>query len=333
MNALLLHTLTMSSREIAELTGKRHDNVMRDTRKLLVELHGEGGILKFEETYTDPQNGNQYPVYQLPKRETLVLISGYSITTRAKIIDRWLELEAQDSLANQEPHPNQPLAKGAKKNALHYLPEGEFIPGQDAKQYLPVLYADFEEYVGKFPFKHTTKQMPVQTVSAKARMAQRIGEWLADKPHGASVMEIVAEFFSPADSQPLIMEIISRVSDSYEYWMELCVAPRNKRLYEAKRPLPQIGRPDVGLDHMHDDEIALKRIMAGKRLIVHFEADGRYSVDGLHDDERVMTLDAFKQELAQGGNVVLDKAKADALRVLAGLNNSSQQLQAGGAHG
>lgn len=86
--------LTMSSLEIAELTGKRHDNVMRDTRKMLVELHGEDRLLKFEDTHLNTQNGQSYPIYRLPKRETLVLVSGYSVEMRARIIDRWMELEA-----------------------------------------------------------------------------------------------------------------------------------------------------------------------------------------------------------------------------------------------
>ena len=86
--------LTMSSREIAELTDKEHRNVMRDIRAMLVELHGEGGVLSFEHTQINPQNGQSYPVYLLPKRETLILVSGYSLALRAKIIDRWQELES-----------------------------------------------------------------------------------------------------------------------------------------------------------------------------------------------------------------------------------------------
>lgn len=87
--------LTMSSREIAELTGKRHDNVMRDIRAILIELHGEGCLLKFEDTHRNEQNGQVYPVFNLPKRETLILISGYSVALRARIIDRWQELESR----------------------------------------------------------------------------------------------------------------------------------------------------------------------------------------------------------------------------------------------
>lgn len=98
MNALTIAetaNLTMSSREIAELTGKEHRNVMADTRKMLLELHGEGGMLNFQHTQTNPQNGQSYPVFNLPKRETLILVSGYSVQMRAKIIDRWQELEAR----------------------------------------------------------------------------------------------------------------------------------------------------------------------------------------------------------------------------------------------
>lgn len=86
---------TMSSREIAELTGKRHDHVMRDIRVMLVELHGEGGLPRFGDTHANEQNGQSYPIFRLPKREVEILVTGYSIPLRAKVIDRLHELEAQ----------------------------------------------------------------------------------------------------------------------------------------------------------------------------------------------------------------------------------------------
>jgi len=81
---------TMTSREITELTGKRHDHVMRDIATMLEQLEFTGP--SFGGSYTDP-TGRTLPMFQLPKRETLILVSGYSVAMRAKIIDRWQELE------------------------------------------------------------------------------------------------------------------------------------------------------------------------------------------------------------------------------------------------
>ncbi|WP_336277127.1 Rha family transcriptional regulator [Bartonella sp. CB178] len=90
---------TMSSLEIAELCGKRHDHVMRDIKKMLEELYDEDtapkfGVSEFSELYRD-STGRTLPCYNLPKRECLILVSGYSTTLRAKIVDRWQELEKQ----------------------------------------------------------------------------------------------------------------------------------------------------------------------------------------------------------------------------------------------
>ena len=92
--------LAMTTIEIAELTGKRHSNVTTDTRNMLIELYGQGGLLNFQDTRINPQNGQSYPGFKLPKRETLILVSGYSIAMRAKIIDRWQELEAAAPTVN-----------------------------------------------------------------------------------------------------------------------------------------------------------------------------------------------------------------------------------------
>ena len=81
----------MSSREIAELTEKSHSHV-RDIRAMFEDLLGD--VSRFARIYSDSMNRQQLE-YTLPKRETLILVSGYSAILRARIIDRWMELEEQ----------------------------------------------------------------------------------------------------------------------------------------------------------------------------------------------------------------------------------------------
>ena len=94
MNIQIFDTnkLTMSSLEIAELTGKRHDHVMADIRKMLGDL--ELQYPDFSGHYKDGR-GRTQDCFNLPKRESLILVSGYSAVLRARIIDRWQELENQ----------------------------------------------------------------------------------------------------------------------------------------------------------------------------------------------------------------------------------------------
>lgn len=90
---------SMTTKEISDLTGKRHDNVMRDTRKMLVELFGEGGLLKFEDTHRDEQNGQEYPIFRLPKDLTVTLVSGYNVRLRHLIVCRLEEMEQREPMA------------------------------------------------------------------------------------------------------------------------------------------------------------------------------------------------------------------------------------------
>jgi len=85
---------TMSSLEIAELTGKRHDNVMQDIRNTLEQAGIDA--LKFEGYYT-ASNGKQNPCYNLPKLECDLIVTGYSVPYRLAVLKRWQELEAKTS--------------------------------------------------------------------------------------------------------------------------------------------------------------------------------------------------------------------------------------------
>lgn len=89
--AAMQSPLTMSSREIADLTGKRHDNVMPICRS----LRDTGVCPEIQETpYHHAQNGQTYTECLLSKRDSLVLIARLSPEFTARVIDRWQELEA-----------------------------------------------------------------------------------------------------------------------------------------------------------------------------------------------------------------------------------------------
>lgn len=92
MNALTNKPVTMSSREIAELTGKNHFDVMRDIRKMLEALGKDES--KFAGIYLDAYK-REKPCFNLQRREVEILLTGYSIPLRAKVIDRLHELEEQ----------------------------------------------------------------------------------------------------------------------------------------------------------------------------------------------------------------------------------------------
>lgn len=83
---------TMSSREIAELTGKAHFHVKRDVLAMLKDL-GEDAS-KFGCIYLDALNREQTE-YMLDREHTDCLLTGYSAAMRMTVIRRWHELEAQ----------------------------------------------------------------------------------------------------------------------------------------------------------------------------------------------------------------------------------------------
>ncbi len=86
---------TMSSREIAQITGKRHADLLRDIRVM------ENAWVKVTERkfafseYTDA-TGRKLPQYELNKKECLYIATKFNDEARAKLVLRWEKLETLD---------------------------------------------------------------------------------------------------------------------------------------------------------------------------------------------------------------------------------------------
>jgi len=86
----IMNNKTMGSRAIANATGKHHYNVLIDCRRVFEAL--EINSLDFSSQYKS-LDGRTLEEYLLPHRELMILLTGYSIPLRAKVLDRWKELE------------------------------------------------------------------------------------------------------------------------------------------------------------------------------------------------------------------------------------------------
>jgi Rha family phage regulatory protein len=125
---------TMSSLEIAALTGKEHSDVLKDIRRILEEA--EIGLGGFTSSYKNSQNKEQ-PCFNLPRRECDLVVSGYSVKYRLAIIDRWQELEAMQVQVHKVPQTlsealmlGAELAKKVEVLALENSQKAELIESQ-----------------------------------------------------------------------------------------------------------------------------------------------------------------------------------------------------------
>lgn len=123
--------LTMSSREIAQLSDKDHKHVLRDIRVMLIGLYGDehlsdivpeqyrhrhaeyvrenadailsvivgdGPNLDHQATRGfswERDNRGYVTSFSLDKTHAMTLIAGYNVKLRKRIVDRWLELETE----------------------------------------------------------------------------------------------------------------------------------------------------------------------------------------------------------------------------------------------
>ncbi|PMU89766.1 MULTISPECIES: phage antirepressor KilAC domain-containing protein [unclassified Pseudomonas] len=112
----------MSSREIADLVEARHNDVIATIERLFSK-----GLLRSDrKSRRESTGGRPIDVYDLTERDTHLVIAGYSDEHRARVIDRWQELESkvvgQLQIPTNFAEALQLAADQAKQNAsLHQV--------------------------------------------------------------------------------------------------------------------------------------------------------------------------------------------------------------------
>ena len=107
---------TMTSLEIAELTGKQHSHVMEAIRKMAPAWKKvcESDFRLTSRTIVQPNGGTrEVPCYILTKTECLYIATKFNDEARAKLVLRWQQLELQEQSRQQQlalPSPAKILA-------------------------------------------------------------------------------------------------------------------------------------------------------------------------------------------------------------------------------
>ena len=106
----------MTSLEIAELTGKQHNDLMKAIRKMepAWEKVSQGKFAQSSRMVVQPNGGvREFPCYVLTKTECLYIATKFNDAARAKLVLRWQELELQEQQRQQQlclPEPKKILA-------------------------------------------------------------------------------------------------------------------------------------------------------------------------------------------------------------------------------
>lgn len=171
--------MTMSSREIAQLTRKDHKNVLRVIRSLIdgQVLVAQIEPLKFE------YRGQWFDYYELNKRDSLVVVARLSPEFTAAVVDRWQELES-----------NQPTLPTSFAEALQ-LAANQAKELEDKKQAL-ALAAPKAEFVDRYvessglmTFRQVAKQLEIKEPAFRSflvainAMYYMNGSWSAYQKH------------------------------------------------------------------------------------------------------------------------------------------------------
>jgi phage regulator Rha-like protein len=163
---------TMTSLEIAELTGKQHKNVMQAIRNMEPAWMKTCG-LKFQltsRTIVQPNGGTrEVPCYQLTKTECLYIATKFNDEARAKLVLRWQELELEEVRSKMEEGRGQmsevrclPEPKEILRLADHIMGEALSELNADAEDTLTATQVAKTFNMTVFDFNAVLRDMGIQ---------------------------------------------------------------------------------------------------------------------------------------------------------------------------
>lgn len=167
MNLTIQSAVTMSSREIADLVEKRHDNVIRTIESLIAK-----GVIQSPQTEEIKNaSGKAYEVYSVSKRDSYVIVAQLSPEFTARLVDRWQELESKTAVAIPKTYAEAlRLAADQAEQLALMAPKAKFVDS-------------YVEASGSFGFREAAKILGVkENEFRKFLIDHEIYYYLAGKP-------------------------------------------------------------------------------------------------------------------------------------------------------
>lgn len=173
----------MSSLEISELTGKRHDHVIRDIRAMLDALKDAPDLGHVRE---DKDARGYTAMFHLDRELTDTLLTGYSIPLRRKVVARWHELEAK-------------VAKPAALSRMDILQLA-----MESEQARIQAEAERDHAIAtKAQIGDKKVATAMDTASAKSREVKRLEHELGYSQHHATILQVESKLGREFDFHPL----------------------------------------------------------------------------------------------------------------------------------
>ncbi len=152
---------TMTSLEIAELTGKQHKNIMQAIRNMEPAWEKVNG-LKFQlVTYKD-QKGELRPCYQLTKTECLYIATKFNDEARAKLVIHWQQLEEAEMKRRMSEQRQLPAPKEILRLADDIIGAGLRLLNEPAEDTLTATQVAKTFNMTTYDFNAVLRDMGIQ---------------------------------------------------------------------------------------------------------------------------------------------------------------------------